>query len=327
MDCLPIELVEAIAIYLPTEDAKALSQTCKLCHVGCKRRIWSFPKFRQIDCDPFLCARDIKHLPIKKLYSGDLIDDETCSPHDLPPTLQELYITGAFDTEEALTRFRGSRFMIYIYTDALREYDTYLPAGIYETIRGMSNIKADTGETYDWNSNGMMLFRFLQMRGIPFKTFRLSHIIYDWISEKFDLIYALSSYDIEEIYLNRLRVNCRTLIFNISDIEQLQHTNIVEISTRVLLEDTDWEHPWPVLRNIRTLRKIYFNFRGTISLWNLKKFSFYAAQIDDDPIVMVRDIVEVRELIEDDNSDFNYEGPEWVFTIWFGLTLYLNVSN
>ena len=319
MDRLPIELVEAIALHLSTKDAKSLSQTCRLCHAGCQRKIWSYPEFVEVDGYAHLRASDIMHLPIKGLYSGDLCDFETCSLHDLPPTLQELYITEASETEETITRFWNSKIKICIYLDALKGYRKNVP-NIYEIVRCMQNVKVITGRN-EWYGVRLDLLR--EMSGIPFKALDIRQIYHVWYSQKGLLIDMLTTFDIERIYMNRLANSSRDLVFNYMDMSRLRYTNIVEISTEVLSEDIYWVHPWPLLCKIGTLRRIHLAFESEISLWNVKRFPFYGIEIDNRPIVRVGNVVDIREIIEDESAEIQSHSPEWIFKIYFDLVLLL----
>ena len=107
MDKLPVETIEIIASYLSVSEAKSFSLTFKNAYHGTLIRIWSNARLKYKNGRPFLNVVDIKHLPFKKLYSCDVVDDLLFDLHDLPPTLKKFYIQGILYKKESFMKFRN----------------------------------------------------------------------------------------------------------------------------------------------------------------------------------------------------------------------------
>ena len=192
----------------------------------------------------------------------------------------------------------------------------------------MGNVKAVTGKfaqvfNEEMNPNGLDLYELAEMIGIPFKLLYTDQLQHVHRNEKNDLIGILTSYEIDEIYMNKIQ----GLKFRQSDIIRMKDTNIVEISSDVL--DYDYNcilnhiQPWVEFGEIKTLRKIHLKSLTIISLWQLKQLPFYAIKIRNSK-VFVTDIRIVRDLLESLSlSTFYRPGPSWILRIYVKLSIYL----
>lgn len=313
MNSLPVEVVELIADYLPLKDAKAFSETCKLCYAGSQIKIWQYPKIYSSG----VYTSDIKHLPIKRIADIDLLDS-SFRLEDLPITLREIYMYDL--TIDKLLKFRDSDIKICIYPEYL--WGNRLTNAF---LRSFSNIRFDAGLT---SSPGLQLHNLAHLSEFRFTKFCCSQLVELWDGDKTQLLDFLISSDIEKILLDALWcyqfAESIYFKFNISDIRSLRSRNIVLLSTQVLETDENWHHPWPVLREIKTLKIISFEPCSIISLWNLRKLSFFAIKIDDRPRIVVRDLVKVYEtLVRTILLKHVFHGPEWIFQIYNYLTIFL----
>ena len=336
MNLLPVETIEIIASHLQIKDALSLSKTNKKCYQGSLQRIWNYPEkhhaWRGYLHVPTVGSRDISHLPIKRIYTSFLKDDDIFMVKDLPQTIKELYVDFVVFTKECVLKFRNEQIQVYYYTDVVLDSEIHVP-DIFNILREMGNVKVLTG-SFGCRSPlwGLDLPDLLRFEGIAFKELDSRHFQDIRSNKKETLIDFLISADIEKLYLNSFKFSCLGLLLTKVDILRMRNVNIVEISNSILewgfgigeSQGVEADHPWKELQQIKTLKQIHFQEDSILSLWALKNFAIQSITIHR-ITTQVNDVRTVKDILDfDDGLAIHWcASPEWRYQLKTDITVSL----
>ena len=352
MDLLPLEVVEVIAVYLSRKDAKRYSLTAKLFYKGTLRRIWNYVRLIKTPTLqlPTVSLRDISHLPIKRFFTGDVIDHDRLRIEDLPSSVQEIFIDDLVKDEHELLKFQDVRSTteIYMYADVIKESFYKVPK-IFDILRTFKNFKVLTGIS----SRSVYLSSVLHRDDIlrlpiilepglsiaeltDFESFHFSELSFDqfydiWDFEKTILIMMLAEMQIDRFFIPRLSSSTfQNILLNRKDICRMSEMNIFEISTEVLENAFQGCHPWAEMKFLKKLQRLIISPGTALNLIYLNHlFKFYAVKFGDfEEKIYVSDIHTLQQLIKDKiqcpHKDVWERENIWTLTIFDDITIFLD---
>ena len=343
MENLPINILERVFFWLNTRDSKSLSQTCLILRQVGIRKIWSYARLKlsseNSKFKPLRSWREINKFPIKRLYAGDIQDFDTLDFASLHRALKEVYVDiPLMDEKSILNMQRATRISFYFYTDAVLKSMNTIP-NIADLLKNVANLKILSGSNICCcDDEGFTIETLTQFQSINFSKLDITNLREIEEKDKHRLLAILLSMEIEELLMSRIKLSTSDLDFSKSDIHYLKNLNITEISDFLLYPNPynsmDVEQPWLELLEIKTLKRMFFSSGTFISLYQLKKFNFYAFCIIGGYTIHTSDIVAIYETLQynffngyyvgDEQFYCEFDiGPNWVFNMYRDVVIYL----
>ena len=338
MESSPIEIIECVAAYLSSKDAKNLSLVSWLYYRGSLNRIWNYARlFKSPNLHlPTKFLHEIAHFPIKRLYTGDLINHHSFEIENLPKTIQELYVDDLILSEKSLNRFKNLSIKVYLFTDIIKDSYCSVP-NIYDILGTFNNLKVLTGISSRYNNDtitkGLHIYDLKDLRTLHFSELSTDQFSDIWEFEKKILIDILVETRIDTFHIPRINSNCQNLTFSREDIKRMRTLNIDEICTEVLENTFTTIHPWPEMQELKTLQRLIISPGTFLNLRYLQQhLKFNAVKIGDSGSKFpVSEIETLRNYIVHETGtphiSFSFSGTDWdiwTFLLYTDITIYLS---